>query len=101
MTVTDEPGYYEDGKFGIRIENVLLIEKKTTEFLGYGEFLGFEHITVVPISTKLVNVELLTGEELKWLNEYNRMCYEKVSPLLEVGSIGHRWLEKESLPLAG
>jgi hypothetical protein len=45
---------------------VLLIEAKKTEFTGYGEFLGFEHITVVPISTKLVNAKMLSPDELTW-----------------------------------
>src|SRR4051794_11168177 len=64
MTVTDEPGYYEDGKFGIRIENVLLVRQvKTPNNFGDRDYLGFEHITLVPIQAKLIDTTLLSPSE--------------------------------------
>ncbi|KAI9361248.1 peptidase M24, structural domain-containing protein [Zopfochytrium polystomum] len=100
MTVSNEPGYYEDGEFGIRIENVLAVKEiQASKNFGGRGYLGFEHFTVVPIQTKLIDAKLLTPEELKWINDYNQECFEKVSPLLEPGSLAYKWLEKESQPL--
>ncbi|KAJ3025590.1 UNVERIFIED_CONTAM: hypothetical protein HDU68_006959 [Siphonaria sp. JEL0065] len=97
MTVTNEPGYYEDGKFGIRIENVMVVKEAETpyDFGGKGS-LGFEHVTVVPISTRLVDVGLLLPEEREWLNRYHEEVYTKVSPLLVGDELALKWLEKET-----
>ncbi|KAF0459956.1 Creatinase/aminopeptidase [Gigaspora margarita] len=100
MTVTNEPGYYEDEKFGIRIETVLLVrEVETPNNFGERGYLGFEHITFVPIQTSLVDASLLSPIEHKWLNDFNAECLKKVGPLLKPGSPGHRWLEREAAPL--
>ncbi|KAJ3227120.1 hypothetical protein HK099_003339 [Clydaea vesicula] len=96
MTVTNEPGYYEDGNFGIRIENVLIIEEKNTEF-NFGAT-GFEHVTFVPIQKKLINFELLTTEETEWVKNYNLKCFGKVKDHLKEGSLGYLWLERETKP---
>ncbi len=81
MIVTNEPGVYRDGQHGIRIENELLvIEDITTEF---GEFLTFEPITYCPIDLAAIETSLLDEEEKKWLNDYHRMVYDKLSPFLE------------------
>ncbi|TPX77230.1 hypothetical protein CcCBS67573_g01472 [Chytriomyces confervae] len=100
MTVTNEPGYYEDGKFGIRIENVMILKDAPTsyDFSGKGS-LGFEHVTVVPISTKLVDVKLLLEEERNWLNAYHMEVFEKVSPLLQDDALALNWLIKETKPI--
>ncbi|KAI8847907.1 peptidase M24, structural domain-containing protein [Chytridium lagenaria] len=100
MTVTNEPGYYEDGKFGIRIENVMIVKEVTTKsnFGGRG-YLGFEHVTVVPIQTKMVDVELLLPEEKAWLNDYNAECFKKVSPFLAKDSAAYKWIVKETQPI--
>ncbi|KAJ3208871.1 hypothetical protein HDU67_006496 [Dinochytrium kinnereticum] len=97
MTVTNEPGYYEDGKFGIRIENVMIVKEVTTKnnFGGRG-YLGFEHVTLVPIQTKMVDLALLLPEERAWLNEYNAEVFKKVSPFLAPESQGYKWLERET-----
>ncbi|KAI9092402.1 peptidase M24, structural domain-containing protein [Phlyctochytrium arcticum] len=97
MTITNEPGYYKDGAFGIRIENVLLIRKQETKnnFGGRG-YLGFEYVTLVPIQTKLVDVNLLLPEEKEWLNTYHQKCWERVSPLVAEGSEGWNWLKRET-----
>ncbi|KAI9014754.1 putative Xaa-Pro aminopeptidase P [Gaertneriomyces semiglobifer] len=97
MTVTNEPGYYHDGHFGIRIENVLLTREVSTKHrFGDRPYFGFECVTVVPIQTKLVDVKLLTPEEREWLNSYHKFCWEKVSPLLTEGSDAYEWLKRET-----
>ncbi len=89
-------GYYHDGAFGIRIENIVLVQPAATPHAYGGPYYGFEHVTLVPIQTKLVRPDLLTGEEREWLNAYHRECWTKVSPLLERGSLALRWLERET-----
>lgn len=81
MTVTDEPGLYLAGRFGVRIENTLLIVPyKNTEF---GSFLGFEPLTLCPIDLAPVKKDMLLPEEKEWLNAYHRTVYDRLSPLLE------------------
>ncbi|CAI2192755.1 17425_t:CDS:2, partial [Funneliformis geosporum] len=100
MTVTNEPGYYEDGKFGIRIETLVFVrEVETPHNFDDRGFLGFEHITLVPIQTKLIDASLLNPIELKWINDYNAECLQKVSPFLKQNSPGIRWLEREAAAL--
>ena len=80
MTVTDEPGIYLPGKFGVRIENTLLIVPYIkTEF---GEFLQFESLTLCPIDTSLIDLDMMLPEEIDWFNNYHDMVYEKLSPYL-------------------
>ncbi len=80
MTVTDEPGIYLEGRFGVRIENTLLIVPAgETEC---GRFLKFEPLTICPIDTTPIIKELLSQEELQWLNDYHRMVWEQLSPYL-------------------
>lgn len=99
MTVTNEPGYYEDGKFGIRIETVLLVrEVNPPNNFGDRGYLGFEHITFVPIQTKLIDASLLNPTEHKWINDFNAECLQKVGPLLKPDSPGYRWLKRETKP---
>ena len=78
MTVTDEPGLYLAGKFGVRIENTLLIKDFIeTEF---GKFLQFESLTLCPIDLSCADLDMLTAEEKQWLNDYHKMVFEKLSP---------------------
>ena len=80
MTVTDEPGIYLAGKFGVRIENTLLVTPyKETEF---GKFLQFESLTLCPIDKTPILTELLTQEELDWLNAYHQHVFDTLSPHL-------------------
>jgi Xaa-Pro aminopeptidase len=89
MTVTDEPGIYLEGRFGVRIENTLLVVPyKTTEF---GEFLQFEPLTLCPIDTAPILLEMLSQEELAWLNEYHQMVLDRLSPYLEADE--REWLK--------
>lgn len=81
MTVTDEPGLYLAGKFGVRIENTLLtVPYMTTEF---GKFLRFEPLTLCPVDTRPIVVDMLSTEELGLLNAYHKMVYERLSPMLD------------------
>lgn len=76
MVVTNEPGIYEEGKYGIRIENELVVREAVCN--EYGTFLEFETITYAPIDVEGVDVELLTKEERDFLNEYHKMVYDKL-----------------------
>lgn len=99
MTITDEPGFYEDGKFGIRIENVLIVtEAKTEHNFGGTGYLTFENITMVPIQKKLIEVGLLDDEEIKYLNDYHQQVWTKVSPLVQDDV--KEWLRLETSPLS-
>ncbi len=88
MVITDEPGIYEEGHMGIRIENELVcVEAGESE---YGKFLRFEPLTFVPIDTSCVLVDELTREERQWLNDYHAQVLAKLRPLLNEGEIA--WL---------
>lgn len=90
MTVTDEPGIYVSGRFGVRIENVLLAhEDGATDF---GKFLAFETLTLCPIDLRPVEKELLTDEEIAWLNAYHDRVRAALLPLL-ANSADKAWLE--------
>jgi Xaa-Pro aminopeptidase len=90
MTVTDEPGIYLQGRFGVRIENTLLVVP--TEETECGRFLGFETLTLCPIDTSPIVKELMTPEEIQWLNDYHSMVYERLSPHLDEDE--KAWLRK-------
>jgi len=82
--ISNEPGYYEDDNFGIRIENVIMVQERKTKYrFGDKPYFGFEHVTMVPMCRKLVNIELLTAEEIAWLNAYHEEVLEKTKPLLK------------------
>lgn len=95
MTVTDEPGLYLEGKFGVRIENTLLIVPAVTT--DFGEFLGFETLTLAPIDTTPVLPDMLTAEERQWLNSYHRRVRETLSPHLSAAEAA--WLKAAARPL--
>ncbi len=95
MTVTDEPGIYMAGRFGVRIENTLLITPyKETEF---GQFLQFEPLTLCPIDTAPILTDMLLPEELDWLNSYHHIVYERLSPMLDDEEC--KWLQQATKPL--
>ncbi|KAJ2370577.1 hypothetical protein H4S01_000279 [Coemansia sp. RSA 2610] len=101
MTITNEPGYYEDGEFGIRIENTCLVVKVDTKFdyTGGAGYLTFDPVTMVPIQKKLIKPELFTEVERKWLDEYHQTVWDNVSPRLEKGGLGYEWLKRETSAL--
>ena len=95
MTVTDEPGLYLAGKFGVRIENTLLIkDNMETEF---GKFLQMESLTLCPIDTAPVDVDMLLPEELNWLNSYHAEVYAKLAPYLDEEE--QIWLKNATKPI--
>lgn len=92
---SNEPGLYRAGMYGIRIENLILtIEKSTTEF---ATFYGFETLTLCYLDNQLVDKRLLTIEELEWYNNYQRMVYDSISPLLN--ETERAWLRRKTQPL--
>lgn len=95
MTVTDEPGLYIEGLFGIRIENTLL----TTPYRStpFGEFLQFSSLTLCPIDTAPIELSMLTFDELSWLNDYHRTVYNTLAPHLD--SEHTEWLKDATKPL--
>ena len=96
MTVTDEPGIYLAGRFGVRIENTLLIYRYAeTEF---GRFLQMQPLTLFPIDREPIIVEMLTEEEIKWLDAYHLQVYKALSPLLS-DAADRDWLRVKTLPL--
>ena len=97
MTVTDEPGVYLAGKFGVRTENTLLITPyKETEF---GKFLQFESLTLCPIDKTPIALEMMTREEIDWLNAYHQRVFDTLSPHLSEEETA--WLREACAPLGG
>ena len=95
MTITDEPGIYLAGKFGVRIENTLLIKPyMKTEF---GQFLQFESLTLCPIDTTPIVVDMLSAEERQWLNDYHQMVCDRLLPHLTPTE--QRWLRDATKPI--
>ncbi|KAI0777354.1 Creatinase/aminopeptidase [Trametes elegans] len=100
MTVSNEPGYYADGRFGIRIENVVVVrEARTPNNFGDKGYLRFEHLSQCPIGKNLVDAALLSVKEREWLNAYHAEVQEKVAPLVEKDARALRWLQRECSPL--
>ncbi|MBR1462289.1 MAG: aminopeptidase P family protein [Prevotella sp.] len=95
MTVTDEPGIYVEGRFGVRIENTLLITPymKTP----FGEFLQFEPLTLCPIDKTPIVKEMLTDDEIAWLNEYHQLVYNRLAPHLNDSE--REWLREATAPI--
>jgi len=90
MVVSNEPGYYKEGEFGIRSENLIFVKKIKD---AYGKkLLGFENLTFVPFDTRLLDMSLLTESEIAWLNQYHIEVLTKVGPHLEGSAL--EWLKK-------
>jgi len=101
MVVSNEPGYYEDGGFGVRIENLVAIREADTphRFGGIGS-LRFEALTLVPIQTKMVEAGIMTPDEVAWLDSYHARVWDAVSPRLAHSPDALEWLRKNTRPLA-
>ena len=95
MTVTNEPGIYLEGRFGVRIENLMIaMPYKTTAF---GDFLQFETLTLCPIDTAPIDVEMLTEDEIQWLDNYHKMVFHRLSPHIDGDDLA--WLREATKPL--
>uniref|UniRef100_A0A671QIV0 Xaa-Pro aminopeptidase 1 n=1 Tax=Sinocyclocheilus anshuiensis TaxID=1608454 RepID=A0A671QIV0_9TELE len=102
MIVSDEPGYYEDGSFGIRIENVVLVIPAKTKYNYRNRgSLTFEPLTLVPIQLKMINTDLLTQKEHDWVNDYHKKCRETIGAELERQGRKEAldWLIRETQPI--
>ncbi|MBP7135290.1 MAG: aminopeptidase P family protein [Sphingomonadaceae bacterium] len=96
MFISNEPGYYKAGEFGIRIENLILVEPREIEG-AEGEYLGFETLTYAPIERALVDTEIMTRDELRWWDDYHAKVLEIVGPQLD--GEARYWLEAACAPL--
>lgn len=95
MITSNEPGIYRPGKWGVRIENLLLcVPAETTEF---GEFLQFETLTLCPIDTRCIDMQLMNEDEIDWLNHYHAQVLARLSPLVQGHAQG--WLIERTLPI--
>lgn len=95
MILSDEPGVYKDGKYGIRIETILMAQEKCRT--ADGQFFCFETLTYVPLDRDLLDPRYLSSREIEWVNEYHRQTLEKITPLVDrkVGA----WLKKQCAPI--
>ena len=91
MILSNEPGYYKEGEYGIRIENLVLVEEKSKGFL------GFETITLAPIDKTLIANELLDKTDVEWINNYHKKVFKKISNHLNTNE--KFWLKKETDPI--
>jgi Xaa-Pro aminopeptidase len=96
MILSNEPGYYKPGEFGIRIENLVLVERREIPGME-GEWLGFETLTLVPIDKTLVDRDMLSGAEIEWCNAYHARVLEVLAPQLDGEDLA--WLEDACTPL--
>lgn len=96
MILSNEPGYYKAGEYGIRIENLLLVEEREIAG-GEATMLGFDTLTLAPIDRDLIDPALLTEAELTWINAYHRRVSAALAPLLDGEDAA--WLESRCLPL--
>merc|ERR1711871_273195 len=101
MILSNEPGYYAAGKFGIRIENLLMVKKQISDTPTFNnqQFLQFEPLTLIPIQQKLIKVELLSVKEVQWIDDYHSTVRQRISPLLQEQSAVLQWLEAATAPL--
>ena len=101
MICSNEPGYYENGGFGIRIENLLVVKKQPTpNAFNSKAYLGFEQLTHIPIQASLIEPSLLSAKEVAWLDAYHTRVWEKISPRLAPDDEGYAWLKEATRPLA-
>lgn len=98
MILSNEPGYYKAGVFGIRIENLIVVAQPAPIDGGEREMMGFETITLAPIHLDLVDVSLLTEQERDWLNAYHTRVRETLGPRLPDGIKG--WFENATRPIS-
>ena len=92
MIVSNEPGYYLEGEFGIRTENLLVVTAVPNS-----DFLDFRTLNFVPIDRRMIIKKMLTKEELAWINDYHQICRDKISN--RITDKAAKWLKKVSAPL--
>ncbi len=95
MVISNEPGVYRNGEYGVRIENLVVVRDAGSR--GFGEFYDFETVTLFPYERKLIDQSLLTDEEMRWVDAYHQRVYRELAPLLD--EKGRDWLEGKTAPL--
>ena len=96
MLFSNEPGVYKPGRYGIRIENSIIVQEETVN--EFGRFLGFETVTFLPYEKKAILVSQLTDEEKEWIDSYHQDVLKKLSPFLTPEET--EWLTDKTLPLS-
>ncbi|MFZ2055695.1 MAG: aminopeptidase P family protein [Candidatus Aminicenantales bacterium] len=97
MILSNEPAYYKEGEYGIRTENLVLVVKDTVRSTAESSFYSFETLTLCPIDLRLVKRELLTAEEIRWLNSYHRRVRKELTPRLDRAEAA--WLKNVTRPI--
>lgn len=97
MIISNEPGYYNEGRYGIRIENLVLVCEPNTPEGGDRPMLSFETLTAVPIDRRLIDRRLMSDDDIAWLDGYHRRVRETISPL--VSEAAQRWLDSATAPI--
>lgn len=97
MILSNEPGYYLEGEYGIRTENLVLVTPARKVKGGARPMMGFETLTLAPYDQRLVDPSLLTGDELKWLNAYHARVMKQIGP--ELGAGDRKWLQQATTPV--
>ena len=93
MFFSDEPGYYEDGSYGIRLETIMQVVSKDVGDGSYGEMIGFEPVTLVPFEPKLIRYDMMLPEQIEWLNDYNKKIKDTLMPYFSNDDRVKNWLE--------
>ena len=97
MILSNEPGYYRTGAYGIRIENLILVTEASPVIGAEKPLNAFETLTLAPIDMRLIDAALLTADEIAWLNAYHAQVRNTLSPLVDVGT--RAWLITATAPL--
>ncbi|GLS83065.1 aminopeptidase P family protein [Paraferrimonas haliotis] len=97
MVVSNEPGYYQDGDYGIRLENLVAVRKARSLANSERNMLEFEALTLIPFDVRLIEVSMLTDSERQWLNSYHQLVLEKIGPQLQGSDLA--WLKQATRPI--
>jgi len=97
MIISNEPGYYKEGAYGIRLENLVLVTEPEVPPRGDREVMGFETLTLAPFDRRLIKADMLTPAELEWLNAYHARVREEIGA--ELGPEDRAWLEAATAPI--
>ena len=99
MLISNEPGYYKKDEYGIRIENLILVQDDGTNEMTGAPMRSFETVSLAPIDRRLIDASLLDADELAWLNDYHQRVYDTVAPLLNEPDL-EAWLKNATAPIA-
>jgi Xaa-Pro aminopeptidase len=97
MLISNEPGFYKVGAYGIRIENVVLVTEPEKTSDSERPMMSFETLTLAPIDLRLIIADMLSSEELAWINAYHARVFEMLSPSLDQAASD--WLQRATRPM--